>query len=111
VNLLTGDVVWGELGPSRGREQSGRRPLVIVSSNDYLALIDSLVLVVPVTSRDRGWPNHVPIGGNTGLGGTSFAMTEQLMTVSRERITGLAGETDKATIEAIRVYLRDFLGM
>ena len=109
MNLFTGDVVWAELGPGRGREQSGRRPLVVVASNDYLEIVDTIAIAIPVTSKDRGWPNHVPLHGETGLVTPSFAMTEQVITISRERITSVAGQVDDDTYTAITTYLRDFL--
>ena len=109
MNLFTGDVVWAELGPSRGREQTGRRPLVVVASNDYLETVDTLVIAIPVTTTNRGWPNHVPLGGEIGLAKPSFAMTEQLTTISRERISAVAGRVDDETLATIAVYLRDFL--
>ena len=109
MNLLTGDVVWAELGPGRGREQSGRRPVVIVASNDYLETVDTLALAIAVTSTDRGWPNHVALSGNTGLSKPSFAMTEQVITIDRERITSIVGQVDDDTYSTISTYLRDFL--
>ena len=109
MNLFTGDVVWAELGPARGREQTGRRPLVIVASNDYLDTVDILAIAIPVTSTDRGWPNHVALAGATGLAKPSFAMTEQVITVSRERLTAVAGRVDDTTLATITTYLRDFL--
>ncbi len=48
-----------------GPEQSGRRPALIVAGTDYLATVDTLATLVPVTSVDRGWPNHIPIAGGT----------------------------------------------
>lgn len=108
---LTGDIVWAELGPGFGREQSGRRPVIVVASNDYLEALDSLLLVVPVTSRDRGWPNHVPLTGPNSLAQQSFALTEQLKCISRDRIVGAAGSIDQPCLERIRVYLRDFLDL
>ena len=109
MNLFTGDVVWAELGPGRGREQSGRRPLVIVASDDYLETVDALAIGIPVTSKDRGWPNHVPLRGDTGLAKPSFAMTEQVGAISRERISAVANRVDDETLASIAVYLRDFL--
>jgi len=111
VVTLTGDIVWAEFGPGAGRTQTGRRPAVVVASNDYLDAVDSLLLVVPVTSRDRGWPNHVPLTGATALTGPSFAITEQLQSISRDRIVGAAGSVDQECLDSIRVYLRDYLDL
>lgn len=109
VTLEPGQVWWMDPARTVGREQSGRRPGVVVSGEDYLDAVTTLAWVVPVTSRDRGWPNHVPLSGPTGLGVRSLAMTEQLTTVSRERLVEHAGDVDPACLESIRVWLHDSL--
>lgn len=83
----------------------------MVCSNFYLAAADSLAIVVPVTSRDRGWPNHVPLSGDIGLPRGGFAMVEQVQMISRERIVGPAGSIDEECLRQIRVYLQDFLDL
>lgn len=60
-----GSVVWAVLDPASGREQARRRPVVVVAAEDYLDAVTTLV-VVPVTTVDRGWPNHVLLRGGTG---------------------------------------------
>jgi mRNA interferase MazF len=57
-DLSPGDIVWVYRDPVVGREQSSRRPAVVVSSHGHLSVADTLVIVVPVTSVDRGWSNH-----------------------------------------------------
>jgi mRNA interferase MazF len=109
MELLPGDVVWVDLEPTRGREQGGVRPGVVVSSAAYLQAVDALAIVVPVTTRDRGWPNHIRVAGVTGLSTPSWAMTEQPRCVARERILRCTGSVDDDTFAAIRVYLRDAL--
>ncbi|WP_256820873.1 type II toxin-antitoxin system PemK/MazF family toxin [Dietzia sp. Die43] len=48
-----GEVIWVVVDPAVGREQSGRRPAVVVSSRAHISLADTLVMVVPVTSDGR----------------------------------------------------------
>lgn len=103
-----GAVLWADLDPAQGREQSGRRPVLVVSSDAYLDVVETFVVVVPVTSRDRGWPNHVPL---QGLDRPSWAMTEQPRTIARSRIVGVAGQVDEATLAAVEGWLRDFLAL
>ncbi len=103
---LTGDILWAELGDARKRS-----PIVVVSSNDYLAAFGALIMTVPVTSTDRGWPNHVLLTGPTKLELPSYAITEQVQSVSRERIVGTAGSIDHECLDRMRVYLRDFLDL
>lgn len=97
---------WAWLDPVAGREQGGRRPVVVVSGRDYLNVVDSLVMVVPVTGADRGWDNHVVVVAGDVSG---FAMTEQVRTVSRERLRGVAGMVEPAAMREIRMWLADFL--
>lgn len=106
-----GSVLWTTPDPARGREQAGRRPVVVVASDDYLEVVTTLVIVVPVTTVDRGWPNHVLLGGPTGLDRPSWAMTEQPRAIDRARLRSVAGQVDAATEAAIDLRLRDFLAL
>lgn len=110
AGLRRGSVAWAALDPVRGREQAGHRPLLVIASDQYLDLVTTLVIGVPVTSVDYGWPNHVALVGATGLDRPSWAMTEQPRTLSRERITTVAGEVDAVTMAKVDLWLRDFLG-
>jgi mRNA interferase MazF len=110
--LGRGSVVWVDFDPTRGREQRGTRPALVVSSSDYLASVRELVIVVPITSVDRNWPHHVPIQGRRlGLSKSSFAMTEQPRTVSRGRVGRQSGTVDEPTMAKVDEWLRDFMGL
>lgn len=109
--LRRGAVAWASLDPTRGREQAGRRPVVVVSSDAYLDVVDTLAIVVPVTSARRAWPNHVPLAGEHGLDRECWAMTEQPRTIARARIAEVAGMVDRSTLATIDVWLRDFLDL
>lgn len=112
TELQRGHVVWTFFGPGVGKEQSGRRPAVVVSSDEYLRRVVDLAVVVPITSKIRGWPNHVLLKGERlGLDETSFAMTEQVTTIDRRRIRRLAGRSDDATMDEIDRWLTGLLGL
>ncbi len=89
MTLAPWQVWWAALDPIEGHEQGGRRPVLIVSSRFHLDLTRSrLVTVVPLTTRQRpGWEHHVPI---TFAGRTSYAVTEQIRTLSTSRLAGNA---------------------
>ena len=107
--LWPGDVVWADFAPTVGREQSGRRPALVVANTAYLGLVAELAIVVPLTTRDRGWENHVEVGAD--LPRPSWAMTEQVRTVDRRRLGSVIAGADDATLDAIRVWLVDFLDL
>lgn len=106
--LGPGDVIWVEPEIAVGREQAGRRPAMVVAGAGYLESVDTLALVVPITGVDRGWPNHVEVIG-ARLERRSWAMSEQIRTISRERLVGRAGRANDATLAAVRGWLADFL--
>lgn len=111
IDLQRGDVVWTELDPGRGREQVGRRPALVVSSNLNLKMATTLVIVLPCTSTDRGWPNHVPLSGDIRLSRPTFAMTEQPRTITRDRLVGVAGKANAETMRMVDQWLRDHLAL
>lgn len=111
-SLKRGDVIWVAPDPVVGSEQQGRRPAVVVSSDSYLMRVARLAVILPVTTRDRGWPLHVPLrGAQTGLTGPSFALTEQIRTIDRQRIERRVGQVDQETLSDIDAWLRDNLGL
>jgi mRNA interferase MazF len=110
VPLRHGSVVWVDLNPTRGREQQGNRPALIVSGEDYLASVPGLVVVLPITSVDRGWAHHVEVT-SARLPSKSFAMTEQPRTISTERVARQSGVADARTMDRVRQWLRDFLDL
>ena len=107
--LGPGVVAWAQLDPVRGREQAGHRPVVIVSSLRHLHTVTALAIVVPLTTVDRGWGNHVKLAGAVALDRESWAMTEQPRTISRDRLGSLAGRAHPRCLAEIRVWLADFL--
>lgn len=54
-----GDLVWLNFMPQAGREQSGRRPALVVSSDYYNRT--GLMLVCPITSQVKGYPFEVKL--------------------------------------------------
>lgn len=55
-----GDVVWINMNPQVGHEQSGRRPAVVLSPYSYNAKV-GLALFSPVTNPIKGYPFEVII--------------------------------------------------
>ena len=83
---------------------------MVVAGVGYLEIVDTLAVVVPITTVDRGWPNHVEVIG-AELERRSWAMSEQIRTISRERVVGRAGRADEATLVAVRAWIADFLDL
>ncbi|HET6748399.1 MAG TPA: type II toxin-antitoxin system PemK/MazF family toxin [Actinomycetes bacterium] len=82
-----GQVWLADLEPTRGREQSGERPVLIVSTDPFNQGRSRLVVVVPFTTRRRGLPVHVEVRPpDGGLREVSFAMCEQVRSLAVDRL-------------------------
>lgn len=81
-----------------GHEQANERPAVIAGTQFYCQLPNSLALVVPLTSRDRGlvWQPKLSIGTKDR---PSIALVEQIRAVSYDRLRHR--QREKLTIEDI----------
>jgi mRNA interferase MazF len=53
-----GDLIWTDFNPTRGREQAGRRPALVVSAKAFTANT-GLAIVCPIASRVRPFPTSV----------------------------------------------------
>jgi len=108
-DITPGAVIWAKPDPTIGREQTGNRPAVVVCSKAYIDVVTELLLVVPITTINRNWPNQILLSGPTGLSKPSYAMTEQLRAISRQRITKQTGNVDQVTLKSIMAWVADFL--
>lgn len=111
LELAPGVVAWATLEPVRGREQGGHRPVLVIASTGYLDAVATLVIVLPISTVDRGWPNHIAVDGPSGLDRPSWIMSEQPRTLSRDRLTGIAGRVSPGCLDAVRLWLGDFLDL
>ena len=62
-----GDIAWMILEPRTGHEQSGRRP-VIVLSHKAMAEHTRLAIIMPITSKTIGLPYEIVLSGTETTG-------------------------------------------
>ncbi len=97
----------------RGREQLGERPGIILSIDSFNRSGWELVVIVPVTTANRGYQAHVQVVSNpeTGLKRASFALCDQLQSVSHERLLWRRGLVNSTTIGEMERAVRIVLGL
>jgi mRNA interferase MazF len=92
-------VVWADPSPTRGTEQAKARPFVVVSVDQLNGSGLRLSLAVPLTRTDFSNALHLEISPpEGGLRDRSFAMPEQLRTLSHGRIVRRLGTLRPATL-------------
>lgn len=67
-----GDLIWTDFDPSRGREQAGRRPALVVSPALFTENT-GLAVVCPITSRVRPFPTSVVLPAGLPVAGEILA--------------------------------------
>jgi mRNA interferase MazF len=63
-----GDLIWTDFDPTRGREQAGRRPALVISPAVFTQNT-GLAVVCPVTSRIRPFPTSVVLPASLPIAG------------------------------------------
>ena len=103
-----GEVWEVRLEPVVGHEQGGRRPIVIVSVDQISSGRGEMCIIVPFTRTDRGTPIHVRVEPpEGGLKAVSFALPENVRSISRERLAKRLGSVGDGTLEQVlhRIHL------
>ena len=104
---LRGEVWMTDLDPTRGHEQAGKRPALVVSADALGAGPAGLVIILPVTSKEKGVRSHVPVEPpEGGLRTRSFVKCEDVRSVAAERLGKRLGRVSLATMHAVAERLR-----
>ncbi|MGH3504819.1 MAG: type II toxin-antitoxin system PemK/MazF family toxin [Nocardioidaceae bacterium] len=99
------------LDPTVANEQRGTRPCVVISSDRFNALPIRHAIVVPLTTRERGFPHHIAVADDGGLDRESWAMCEAVRAVSTRRfgqpVSTATDETVRAITDQVTLWLPD----
>ncbi len=76
--ISQGSIIKVSFSPTVGHEQDGYRPAVVIS-NETFTSHTNLLIVLPITSTDNGFPLHVPIDDRCSIKG--FILCEHLKSI------------------------------
>lgn len=77
-----GDIVYIDFSPTKGHEQSGYRPGIVVS-NDIFNSYTKMVMVCPITSNTKPFPTHYQLYGTKKVKGC--VLTEHIRSIDYEK--------------------------
>jgi len=107
-----GEVWYVDLEPVRGHEQGGRRPVLVISSDAYNRGPAELLLVIPVTSKQRGVLYHVSLDPpEGGLTNPSDVLCDAIRSISRQRVGRRLGVISPEKLAVIEDRLRLLQGL
>lgn len=110
ARILRGDIRWADLNPTVGREQSGLRPVLIISQ-DVFNDRSGTVIAMALTSQPQraGFPLTYEIR-NTKVPKRSWVKVSQIRTLSTERIGRKIGRLDSGELEKVVDGLNEIIG-
>jgi mRNA interferase MazF len=110
ARILRGDVVWADLDPTRGHEQSGSRPVVVLSENVFNAR-SGTVIAMAITSHPprAGFPLTLELT-SVKLPKRSWVKVSQIRTLSVDRLAKRIGQVSAEELEQLIDGLNELLG-
>jgi mRNA interferase MazF len=107
ISPLRGEIWMIDLDPTRGHEQAGKRPALVVSDDVFNSGPAGLIIVLPLTSQAKGIRTHVAVQPpEGGLRKPSYIKCEDVRSVAVERFGKRLGAVTPATMEAVAMRLR-----
>jgi len=110
ARILRGDIYWADLEPTKGREQAGRRP-VLVLSHEMFNSHSGTVIALAITSQPQraGFPLTDALPQKL-LPRPSWVKISQIRTLSTERLSHRIAHLDEADVNRVIEGLQDIIG-
>ena len=110
ARILRGDIRWADLNPVRGREQAGRRPVLILS-HDVFNERSGTVIAVALTSQPQraGFPLTLELQSGK-LPKRSWVKISQIRTLSVERLGAKVARASPEQLAQVVEGLNEIVG-
>ncbi|MBI2907312.1 MAG: type II toxin-antitoxin system PemK/MazF family toxin [Chloroflexi bacterium] len=103
--MRRGEIWWAELEPP-----AGRRPVVLLSRNEAYS-VRSLVVVAPVTTRNRHIASEVSLGPSEGMPRECAANLDSITTIPKDCLRNRLTTLSASKLEEIELAIHFVLGM
>ena len=110
ARVLRGEIRWADLNPVRGREQAGKRPVLILS-HDVFNERSGTVIAVALTSQPQraGFPLSLALTSKD-LPKKSWVKISQIRTLSVERIGARMARATPEELAQVVEGLNEIIG-
>ncbi len=110
MRIRRGDIRWADLEPVRGREQGGRRPVLILSA-DVFNDRSGTVIAVAITSQRPRPPFPLTLELTSAkLPKQSWVKISQIRTLAAERIGDLIATASPEEVSRVVEGLTEIIG-
>jgi mRNA interferase MazF len=109
ARILRGEIRWADLDPVKGREQAGRRP-VLVLSHDVFNERSGTVIAMALTSQPQraGFPLSLELNA-CELPKQSWVKISQIRTLSVQRLGGRLSRVPPEVLEQVIEGLNEII--
>lgn len=110
AGILRGEIRWADLNPTRGNEQAGQRP-VLVLSHDIFNARSGTVIAVALTSQEQraGFPLTLELTAPR-LPKRSWVKISQIRTLATDRMGKRLGRASPEELAQVLEGLNELLG-
>ncbi len=110
ARILRGDIIWADLNPTIGHEQSGLRP-VLVLSHEVFNKNSGTVIALAITSQPQraAFPLTLELEG-TELPKKSWVKISQIRTLSVKRLRKKLGTVEAEELDLIIEGINEIIG-
>ena len=113
MSIKRGDIFWVDLDPTRGSEQAGRRPVVIIQ-NDTGNEFAPTVIAAPLTTKSfsKEYPTNVHLPkAASGLKEDSTVLLSQIRTLDKKRFEKKIGHLPTVYLAKVDQAIKVSLGL
>jgi len=113
--ILQGDIYWADLSPTTGREQRGRRPVLIVSRNEINRMPLTILVMVGTGAEHFGPRDHFPTdiwvsATDSGLPKDTVFLGVQMRSLDRARLVSPIGRLSQQRLPEVWDAVRFVMG-
>ncbi|MSP03341.1 MAG: mRNA-degrading endonuclease [Acetobacteraceae bacterium] len=105
-----GDLIWTDFDPTKGREQAGRRPALVVSSRTFTAHT-GLAVVCPIASRVRPFPTSVVLPPGLPVAGEILTSHIRSIDTLARPVLSAGGSIGAVLASEVRAKLAAFISI
>jgi mRNA interferase MazF len=114
--MKRGEVYWANLRPRSGSEQSGRRPVIVISHDGFNEIPNwRSIMIVPLSTSEnqaRRGPTAIWLPkGTAGIQQPSVGLCHQLTTLDRAKLENRIGTLPTTYLKQIEVGIKAALSL
>ena len=98
-----GDIVYLDFNPTKGHEQKGQRPAIVIS-NDIFNINTKMVIVCPITSNNKSFPTHYKLEDTKKINGSVLCEHTRSIDYEVRNLKFIESSSDNDLLSVMMLY-------